>query len=288
MTNRNIRLLQHIIFGIFAFFVFTLLDYLIPISWSMPSFQFSICTILISTFRVAIFTGLLLLYVKKVIIAPGGNFKIEKPKISLTWVLFSFLIPISVSLAFFVFTKGKIIINYDFNQNIKYIVFGFFKVGLCSAIVEEFFFRGFLFKLLEDRFNKKVAILVTSLFFASLHLFGVKSLFDVVSIMVVGTIVGVMFSIIAFQSGSIWNAIIVHGMWNFITSKIINISFSESPKAIINYVLNTNNKLIFNENIGIETSLFTLLCYLVVILLALRYSYVKNSEGRVYGDGRYW
>lgn len=279
MKNKNIKFVQNSIFGIFAFFVFVLLDYLIPIYWSVSSLQFSVYTIIISTFRVVLFISLLLFYIKKAIGLSGSNFKIEKPKINLTWFLISFFIPISVSLALVAFTKGEFVINYDFNQNIKYIIFGFFKLGLSTAIAEEFFFRGFLFKLLEDRFNQKIAVIVTSLFFASLHLFGVKSIFDFISIMLVGTVVGIMFSVITCKTGSIWNAIIVHAMWNFVTSKLINISSSENSKAVLSYVLSINNKLIFNESIGIETSLFTVLCYLLVIFLVLKISSVKSLKG---------
>ncbi len=275
----NFTLFRDVFFGLLIFFIFAVPDYLISVPWELPCIQFCAYTILLSLTRVALFVYLLLFYIEKILKKDCIKFKLERPTVNSRWFLAALLIPLSVIALFFIFVKGKFIVNYDFSENVKHIIYGLFKVGLCSAIAEEFLFRGFLFTIFENKFNKKAAIVITSLLFASLHLFGMNSLFDVMSVLVAGTVVGVMFSLIARETDSIWNAITVHTMWNFVTSKLIRLSISEGSNAVATYVLRRPNILIFNANIGIETSIFTLLCYLIVILIILQRKSLKKLRG---------
>lgn len=235
-------LFRDIFFGLLIFFLFTLPDYFISIPWSLPCIQFCGYTILLSLIRVAIFVCLLRFYIEKIMKENCLKFKLEKPTINLRWFLIAILIPLSVVALFFTFARGRFVINNNFSQNVKYIIYGLFKIGLCSAIAEEFLFRGFLFTIFEDKFNKKAATAVTSLLFAALHLFGMGSLFDIASVLVAGTVVGIMFALIAHKTNSIWNAIIVHTIWNFATSKLIRVSTSETSSALATYVLRSPNR----------------------------------------------
>ena len=272
----NFTFFRDVFFGLLIFFIFTVPDYLISVPWELPCIQFCAYTILLSLTRVALFVYLLLFYIEKILKKDCIKFKLERPTVNSRWFLAALLIPLSVIALFFIFIKGKFIVNYDFSQNVKHMIYGLFKVGLCSAIAEEFLFRGFLFTICENKFNKTAAIVITSLLFASLHLFGMSSLFDIMSVLVSGTIVGVMFLLIARETDSIWNAITVHTMWNFVTSKLIRLSISEGSNAVATYVLRRPNILIFKANIGIETSIFTLLCYLIVIFIILQRKSQKN------------
>ena len=208
----NFTFFRDVFFGLLIFFIFTVPDYLISVPVALPCIQFCAYTILLSLLRVVLFVYLLRFYIDKILKNKYIKFKLERPSLHLRWFLAAVLIPLSVIALFFTFIKGKFIVNYDFSENVKHIIYGLFKVGLCSAIAEEFLFRGFLFTIFENKFNKKAAIVITSLLFASLHLFGMNSLFDVMSVLVAGTIVGVMFSLIAQETDSIWNAITVHAM----------------------------------------------------------------------------
>lgn len=266
-------------FGLLIFFIFTLPDYFISIPWSLPCIQFCGYTILLSLTRVTVFVCLLLFYIEKIMKENCLKFKLETPTINLRWFLVAILIPLSVVALFFTFARGRFIINNNFSQNIKHIIYALFKVGLCSAIAEEFLFRCFLFTIFEDKFNKKAATGVTSLLFAVLHLFDMSSLFDIASVLVAGTVVGIMFVLIAHKTSFIWNAIIVRIIWNFATSKLIRVSTSETSSALATYVLHSPNMFIFNANIGVETSIFTLLCCLLVIFIILRR---KNAEKEQY------
>lgn len=165
----------------------------------------------------SIFVYLFRFYIKKILKNDCIKFKLERPTVNSLWFLAALLIPLSVIALIFIFVKGKFIVNYDFSQNVKHIIYGLFKAWLCSSIAEEFLFRGFLFTIFENKFNKKAAIVITLLLFASLHLFGMSSFFDIMSVLVSGTLVGVMFSLIAHKTDSIWNAITVHTMRNFVT-----------------------------------------------------------------------
>jgi len=78
--------------------------------------------------------------------------------------------------------------------------------GAVAPVAEEVFFRGFLQAGLENRFGKLVAISLTSLIFALVHVFpgALPPIF----------VLGVIFGILRAETGSVWPCILLHGAFN--------------------------------------------------------------------------
>ncbi len=140
--------------------------------------------------------------------------------------------------------------------------------------MEEVLFRGYIMKLLENRWNKAVAIFVPSLIFGLIHLPNISSIetLDVILLSVAGTSVGVMFSLITYSSRNVWSAALVHAVWNiFIIGRFIKISanIKETSNPLLRYRIENESFFWTGGNFGIEASLPATLCYISVIFIAL-------------------
>ena len=92
----------------------------------------------------------------------------------------------------------------------------FFFFGAGTGIVEEAVFRGVLMTAVERRWNKTAAVLGPSLAFALLHVLGRELSFaGILQLLAAGTAVGVLFSLVAYESGTVWCAqpCTPYGIW---------------------------------------------------------------------------
>ncbi|MCO1604391.1 CPBP family intramembrane glutamic endopeptidase [Desulfosporosinus nitroreducens] len=80
--------------------------------------------------------------------------------------------------------------------------------GVVAPIKEEMFFRGLIYPPLRQVFGRGKGILLTGLFFASLHLEIIRFL-----PLFIG---GVVLTWLYERSSSIWPAIVAHGTWNIL------------------------------------------------------------------------
>lgn len=153
-------------------------------------------------------------------------------------------------------------------------------VSLASGFVEEVLFRGYLFNLLQSKYNFWIAAFAPSLFFTLIHLGGTGSLLNVVQLLIAGLLVSFMFLMIYVYTKSIWNAGIVHFLWNLLLlNGLIAFGTKEKPEVIAQ--LNIGNNQFFNGgDFGVETSIPAIATYCLVsgILWTL---YKKNSTTKV-------
>ncbi|MFR8460535.1 MAG: lysostaphin resistance A-like protein [Ruthenibacterium lactatiformans] len=76
-------------------------------------------------------------------------------------------------------------------------------------------FRGVLMTAVERRWNKTAAVLGPSLAFALLHVLGRELSFaGILQLLAAGTAVGVLFSLVAYESGTVWCGAAMHAVWN--------------------------------------------------------------------------
>jgi membrane protease YdiL (CAAX protease family) len=81
-----------------------------------------------------------------------------------------------------------------------------------APVFEEGFFRGFLFVGLKESFLGPIGtIILTALVFASLHalqydVYGVATVF----------VLGIVFGIVRYKTGSLWSTMLMHSIWNLI------------------------------------------------------------------------
>jgi len=207
--------------------------------------------------------------------------KIGMPKFNIKpkWIAFGVLLPVAVmSICVFCFSGEFVSSDMSNKQIIERIIVVIICNGICAGFTEELLFRGILFNLLNDKWNKYVAIIVPSVLFAAAHLFNDNfSLVSCMLLMVAGTMVGIMFSAIMLESNSIWSSFSVHALWNIIIGgSIISISDKASDKAILTYVFDTKSKIITGGEFGIESSVISVVAYVIIAIIAV--IMIKNNK----------
>ena len=89
-------------------------------------------------------------------------------------------------------------------------------------------------------------------------------------VIVAGTAVGVMFSLIRIESGSIWCGAFAHSIWNIIIiGGLLSISDAPDEFAVTTYVLGMKSFAVTGGEFGIESSLISLAGYIIVSLIAI-------------------
>ena len=143
--------------------------------------------------------------------------------------------------------------------------------GAGTGIVEEAVFRGVLMTAVERRWNKTAAVLGPSLAFALLHVLGRELSFaGILQLLAAGTAVGVLFSLVAYESGTVWCGAAMHAVWNMVMiGGVLHIGPEPDGYALLNYVLDSASPLVTGGDFGVEASLPSIAVYLGFSALAL-------------------
>lgn len=89
-------------------------------------------------------------------------------------------------------------------------------IGLVTAVIEEPVFRGYLYGLLEARWNTAAAIVAPAAVFAVLHQGHADTPAAIASVTATTFLAGVLLAIVVYRTGDVWNAILVHAGWNVV------------------------------------------------------------------------
>lgn len=147
---------------------------------------------------------------------------------------------------------------------------GVLYVGVGTGIVEEAVFRGFIMTALERRWNRWAAVLLPSVLFGVLHIIGSElDLLSMVQLVLAGTMVGVLFSLVALESGSIWNGALIHGVWNAALLALVHIGPEPDSGSLFSYLPETKNFLLTGGDFGVEASVISIAAYALFAALAL-------------------
>jgi len=79
-------------------------------------------------------------------------------------------------------------------------------VGILAPFAEEILFRGAIYNLIKDKFNKYAAVIVSAILFAVIHM----NIYQASYALVIGLFMG----IIILKTGSLWLTIIFHIVYN--------------------------------------------------------------------------
>lgn len=212
------------------------------------------------------------LFCTKYLKAELSTFLIPKCGIRIKWAVAAVLLPVLVSVVYLPFPGSFVVNTPDIGTRLAFVTRGIFLAGLGAGIVEELLFRGLLMNAVIQRYGKTAGIFAPSVLFALLHILGMDfSLLSCVQVLVAGTLVGVMFSLIALESRSVWNSAIVHAVWNMIIiGGGLTIGTELNEYAVCSYVLETRSFLLTGGEFGIESSVVSIAGYLLVGLIAWR------------------
>lgn len=207
---------------------------------------------------------------KKVLNRSLHDFRISRFTIKPIWVISAFLLPVLV-LATLLLTGGHWEKSYMDAVGIGYTIVDtvvFF--GFAAGVSEEIIFRGLIMGTLENRWNKWIAVLLPSVLFAVSHVIGADLDFaSIVQLLIAGSVVGVLFSLVTYQSEKIWNSALMHSIWNIIMiGGILHIGAEADESYLINYVLENKSFFVTGGDFGIEASIVAIIGYAIFILLA--------------------
>lgn len=196
--------------------------------------------------------------------------RITRYRVKPLWTAAAFLMP-AIAVGGLLMTAGHWDnTKMDGAQLADSITTSVFVAGLAVGSVEEAVFRGVVMKALEMRWNKAVAVIAPSAAFGAAHaLNGKLSPVSFIQLLVAGSIVGILFSLVTYESGSVWSAALMHAVWNMcMASGILNIYTEPVDTCIFNYVLESKSALITGGEFGAEASVISIGAYLIFIVIA--------------------
>lgn len=239
----------------------------------------SICNIIAGIIYVGLAYFLLKLFSKNLLKIKMDNLGMPRFLIKAKWIIVGILLPVAVKAVYLLFFSGKYVSSgMNGNQIFSTLSTGIVFTGIAAGFVEEMVFRGVILNLLKEKWNIKVAVLIPSVLFGLVHIIGMD--FSVISsllVLIAGTMVGIMFSMIAIESGSVWNSGIVHSLWNIIIiGGGLSISGTADEYSVITYVLDSKVFAFTGGEFGIESSIIALSGYIIVTLAAI--SVIKQKE----------
>lgn len=229
-----------------------------------------ICNIIAGVLYAVFAFFLLKILAKKVLSLQLSELGIPKLNVKTKWLLISFILPLYV-IAIYLFLPGDMQKgSVDLPEAIAIICARIFFMGIAAGIVEEMVFRGFIMNLIEAKVGRKPAVLIPSLLFGVVHIIGMEfSVLSCLQVLIAGTFVGIMFSLITLEQRSIWNSAIVHAVWNMvILGGIIYIGETSDRNSVFSYVLKTRSFAITGGEFGIESSIIAISGYVIVTLIA--------------------
>lgn len=221
------------------------------------------------------------LFADKVLKMPLEELGVPSFRIDWRWIIAAVLLPAAVTGIYLLFPGEYVVSDMNKWQVAAVATRGIFLAGLSSGFVEEMIFRGVILKVFEKRWNKTVAILVPSVIFAAIHIIGRDfSLLSYALVLIAGTLVGVMFSLVEQVNLSIWDSGVIHALWNaVIIGGIFEVGGSANKNVIVNYVLETKNAAFTGGEFGIESSVIAIAGYAAVSIAAI-YMLKKKQSGR--------
>lgn len=192
----------------------------------------------------------------------GITFGIQKWGILLSVLLPAFVVAVYLCI-------GKTEVNVFALEDIVFLVIASVSIALKSGILEEMLFRGFIMKLLENRWNPYIAIGVPSVLFGLVHIPSMThfTFGGVVLLMIAGTLVGIMFSLVAYGGNSISNGALMHALWNFfMVTDILHITTEQGAygKPLFSVIIPSDNILLTGAGFGVEASLAAIIGYALV------------------------
>ncbi|MEE9449603.1 MAG: type II CAAX endopeptidase family protein [Ignavibacteriaceae bacterium] len=195
------------------------------------------------------------------------------------WILVGFILPILTVVIFYI-TGNLFVETIDTELSQSYIFDTVLKalgMSLAAGFLEEILFRGYLFNLLKTKYKFWVAAFAPSLLFTLKHIGGAGSLLNVVQLLISGLLVSFMFIMIYIYTKSIWNAGIVHFLWNLILlNGLIAFDTKENSEVLVQF--NIGNNQIFNGgDFGIEASIPAIIVYGFTSLILWRL-YKKKQQ----------
>lgn len=147
-------------------------------------------------------------------------------------------------------------------------------IGLVPGFVEEIFFRGILYRIIEESLGTWIALITTSVLFGFAHAGNPNaSLFSSVAIAIeAGLMLGIGYTL----TRRLWLSIGIHTAWNFVQGGVygINVSGINVPGVLVSELVGP--PLLSGGGFGAEVSVVTVLVCLALFAMLLRQTYRRG------------
>ena len=181
---------------------------------------------------------------------------------------------ISLALAACILTGSAAIVRNSFHP---FLILAFFFGYMIQGMSEEIFCRGFLLQTLSVRNSPLFAVVISSLFFAALHLFN-----SGITILAFCNLFlfGIFASVCMWKTGSIWEIAAIHTAWNFAQGNLYGIRVSGmSPGPSVFQTVMTESRSLWNGgSFGLEGGLAVTAVLLISIMILLAFLSDQSSE----------
>ena len=224
------------------------------------------------------FCGLKIL-IERLLKVPLHTLRFRKFKINQTGIIIGVLLPAVVVISYLLMQGEWKTLETSTIQKIEIAVTGICFYSISAGIVEEMVFRGVIMGLLEKWKKIKIAIITPSVLFGLLHVFNGKlNLMSFIQLLIAGTVVGILFSLIAYNYNNFWNNALVHALWNASTIGVMHIGTTIYENSVYTYVIKSKSFLITGGDFGIEASIISISAYLIFIIFIILRMKHHHSE----------
>ena len=240
-----------------------------------------ICNIVAGVLYFVFIYFLLKVLMSKILKLNMADYGFAKIGLKFKWCLIAIVLPLIVTGVYLLFFQGKFVpSDMNGNQIFTTLSAGIVFMGIAAGFVEEMVFRGVILNLLKERWNIWIAVIVPSVLFGLVHVIGMDfSLGSCLLVILAGTMVGIMFSLIEIESGSVWNNGLVHAIWNIvIIGGGLSIGEEVDSYSVMSYVLDSKAFAITGGEFGIESSVIALIAYIVVAVFAFAMIMKKQKD----------
>ena len=223
-------------------------------------------------------------FCKKFLETELSDLGIVKFSLNPVWCIVAVGLPLIVDILL-ILTGGKwYILECDVMSKLNTVITGICLYSIAGGIVEEMIFRGLIMGIIRKNYSIKPAVIIPSVLFGLAHLANGKLDFiSAIQLIVAGTAVGIMFSLVMLNENNFWNNTLVHAVWNMSTLGLMHIGTmyigpENDNSALFNFVLKSDNRLITGGDFGIESSVIAIAGYIVVSIIAFIRIKKENSK----------
>jgi membrane protease YdiL (CAAX protease family) len=150
------------------------------------------------------------------------------------------------------------------------------------AVTEELFFRGYLLQMFEKFLNLKMAVIVSSVIFALVHLLnpGIAGT-DLIFVVISHTLAAILIAMSFVTNRSLWAPIGIHFAWNLMEYYLLGLTGINANEAVFLVTKITGPKLwvgIPGTTFGPETSITGIIVLIGVIVVFSKNNKLKLNQ----------
>jgi uncharacterized protein len=150
-----------------------------------------------------------------------------------------------------------------------------FTVAFTIAIIEEILLRGIVFRITEEKWGSKIALIISGVIFGGVHL--INPHVTIISFLCI-TVVGVLFAAAYMYYRNLWMPIAIHFAWNFTQNGIFGAVTSGNEKTNSLFTTNiTGHEIITGGEFGPEGSIQALAFCFIATIVIIRFLNKQNK-----------